>query len=237
MEKRNHIIFEITLSLLHYFRITFPSTCAQYYYLYYLNVDETLSSMFTATGLLAGLVCVPLATPLVKRFGYKKVMMCSYAVSIVAQIAGYFLGSTPNMCVFLNVINFIGNAVPVVGVLSMLADAIDSVEVKTGIRSDGLGYSANSFSSKAGPAIAGFICTISLAIGGLNTTLTSGAGQTPAALSTLRIVFWLVPTLMTVIQFFLVSQYPLSNEKMALISKELAKKHEDPSYVPHVDGI
>ena len=119
-----------------------------------------------------------------------------------------------------------------VAVLSMLADTLEYGELKFGVRLDGLGFAANSFSTKAGPAIGGLLVTMVYAIGKLDTSLVLGQDQSSSALMALRLSMFVIPNLIALVQVILSFMYPLSQEKMEEVNGELANRHSDPSYIP-----
>ena len=64
----------------------------------------------------------------------------------------------------------------------MLADTLEYGELKFGVRLDGLGFAANSFSTKVGPAVGGLLVTLVYVIGGLDTSLVLGQEQSGSAI-------------------------------------------------------
>ena len=119
-----------------------------------------------------------------------------------------------------------------VAVLSMLADTLEYGELKFGVRLDGLGFAANSFSTKVGPAVGGLLVTLVYVIGGLDTSLVLGQEQSGSAILALRLAMFVIPNVLALVQVILSCMYPLSQEKMEEVNTELEMRHSNPNYVP-----
>lgn len=90
-----------------------------------------------------------------------------------------------------------------VAVLSMLADTLEYGELKFGVRLDGLGFAANSFSTKVGPAVGGLLVTLVYVIGGLDTSLVLGQEQSGGAILALRLAMFVIPNVLALVQVIL----------------------------------
>lgn len=117
-------------------------------------------------------------------------------------------------------------------VLSMLADTLEYGELKFGVRLDGLGFAANSFSTKVGPAVGGLLVTLVYVIGGLDTSLVLGQEQSGSAILALRLAMFVIPNVLALVQVILSCMYPLSQEKMEEVNTELEMRHSNPNHVP-----
>jgi Na+/melibiose symporter-like transporter len=147
-------------------------------------------------------------------------------VGIVRFIICYFLGTN---IVAITVVGLLGgcfSATLAIAGLAMLSDSLEYGDWKFDRRLEGLGTAAYSFSTKAGPAIGGLVATGFLALVNLDTTLPRGADQSPAAISMIRFMMFILPAILTAIQFFLMSLYPLSKEKYVQIVKEIEERNK-----------
>ena len=224
------LVFSITM--LNFLRQPFTSTSMAYYFLYYFKVDETRSAIFSSLGMLAGLVLLPFIPTIIRKFGYKRSLMGSYLLASTFGFCAYFAGKNINMVLVFYLLSTMSGSLTGVAVLSMLADTLEYGELKFGVRLDGLGFAANSFSTKAGPAIGGLLVTMVYAIGKLDTSLVLGQDQSSSALMALRLSMFVIPNLIALVQVILSFMYPLSQEKMEEVNGELANRHSDPNYIP-----
>ena len=159
-------------------------------------------------------------------------MIGSYLLASGFGFCAYFAGRNINMVLVFYLLSTMSGSLTGVAVLSMLADTLEYGELKFGVRLDGLGFAANSFSTKAGPAIGGLLVTVVYAIGRLDTSLVLGQDQSPSALMALRLSMFVIPNLIALVQVVLSFLYPLSQEKMEEVNGELDKRHSNPNYTP-----
>ncbi len=136
-----------------------------YYFKYYLNREDNVQ-LFNVVGTVALIVALPLSKPLAKRFGNKNVFIGSSLISGLFFILIYLPGVTDITTIYVfNVIAKMAYAPAVPLLWTMIADAADYGEWKSGRRSTGLYFSAAVFAQKAGwgigAAIAGWILSIS----------------------------------------------------------------------------
>lgn len=114
-----------------------------------------LIGLFMMTPALAGIVGIVLfANPrMTRRFGKKKLVIGGAVVSALSLLALYFVDwSNIAMIFVLSSVYGIANFCIAI-MMGMIPDTIDDGEVRTGVRSDGTGYAAVSFSQKLGTAL------------------------------------------------------------------------------------
>ena len=100
--------------------------------------------------------------------------MTSYFLSAIFGFCAFFAGKNIYTVLVFYLLSTASGALTGVAVLSMLADTLEYGELKFGVRLDGLGFAANSFSTKVGPAVGGLLVTLVYVIGGLDTSLVLG---------------------------------------------------------------
>lgn len=165
------------------FYLTFSGTVASYYSQYILG-NVTLSSPILTSekiGILIGLVTV---TPLMMRhFTKQKMVTAGAIISIVAQILIVFAPLNVTIAIVAGVIRGIGIA-PIFGTITaIIADSIEYSHWKSGIRAEGIGYSACTLGQKFNGGIAIAILGWLLSSAGFDGTLTVQSGSTEIMLS------------------------------------------------------
>lgn len=93
--------------------------------------------------------------------GMKKLLVISQVTAIVLRLIAFFVGfnSLPQfiiMTVLIAIVNLPGSLMDIAH-RSLLSDSIDEVELKTGIRSEGIAFSMQNFTSKMQSGISAFI--------------------------------------------------------------------------------
>lgn len=136
-----------------------------YYFKYYLGKEDNVQ-LFNVIGTVALIVALPLSKPLAKRFGNRNVFIGSSLISGLFFILIYLPGITDLTTIYVfNVIAKMAYAPAVPLLWTMIADAADYGEWKTGRRATGLYFSAAVFAQKAGwgigAAITGWILSLS----------------------------------------------------------------------------
>ncbi|HEY2491609.1 MAG TPA: MFS transporter [Paenibacillus sp.] len=136
------------------------------YYAKYILEDAELVGSLGLASLLPILIGIPLTAPLVKRFGKRNIALFSSFFGIMGIVIVIFSPYNVTLIILGTVLKALFMA-PIAGTMfAMLADTIDYGEWKSGIRSEGLVYSAGSFGTKVGSGVGGAIVGWSLAMGG-----------------------------------------------------------------------
>ncbi len=170
-------------------------------------------------------VAIPLAKPLVAKFGKKEIAAVGMLLAFVSYLVLYLL---PN----LGTTGFIvGTAVGMFGyaffnlvVWAFVTDVIDYHEFLTGLREDGTVYSIYSFARKVGQALAGGIGGFAIAAVGYDATR---GEQTAEALKGIHTLATLVPSIVyLVILLILVFLYPLTKNRVNQLTVDLVEKRK-----------
>jgi GPH family glycoside/pentoside/hexuronide:cation symporter len=160
-----------------------------YYFKYYIG-NENNVQWFNVIGTVALIVALPLSKPLAKRFGNRNVFMGSSLISGLFFILIYIAG--PEDLVSIYVFNIIAKMAyaPAVPLLwTMIADAADYGEWKSGRRATGLYFSAAVFAQKAGWGVGAAIAGWVLAMSGF----VANAVQTPVAITGIKLLVSIIP--------------------------------------------
>ncbi len=126
---------------------------------------DTGKMLETVFGILAGVpgaVAMPFANKIATKIGgMKKLLVISQVAAIVLRVAVYFVGydSWPRfitMSLLISLVNLPGTLMDIAH-RSLTSDSIDEVELKTGVRTEGISFSMQNFTSKMTSAATTFI--------------------------------------------------------------------------------
>jgi GPH family glycoside/pentoside/hexuronide:cation symporter len=196
-----------------------------YFLIYYIKMDETYSSLLMVLNMLPGLIMMPFVPKIIGKWGYKGPGLVGMGVGIVRSIICYLLGTNIWAITVVGMIGGVFSATMGIAGIAMISDALEYGDWKFDRRLEGLGTAAYSFSTKAGPAIGGMVGTALLALVNLDTTLPRGADQSPQAIAMIRFMMYILPAILTGVQFILMFFYPLTKEKYAQIVKEIEERN------------
>ncbi|MDU8671309.1 MFS transporter [Paenibacillus polymyxa] len=176
------------------------------YYARYVLKDANLIGVLGISLLLPSLLGYMLLPPIVKRIGKRN---SSIIGSILLIVGSLVISVSPislmAVCLGL-VIKALGHAAILGTFFAMLADTIEYGEWKTGMRTEGLVYSAGSFGTKAGGGLGAALIGWGLALGGY------AGGQatiSATALASIHFMFIYVPIILALLQILLLVFYNL----------------------------
>jgi GPH family glycoside/pentoside/hexuronide:cation symporter len=193
-----------------------------YYFKYYVGKEENVQ-LFNVIGTVALIVALPLAKPLARTFGNRNVFIASSLVSGVCFSALYLPGAQNLITVYvLNILAKIAYAPAVPLLWTMIADAADYSEWKSGRRATGLCFSAAVFAQKAGWGIGAAIAGGLLAAFGY----VADAQQTPTALRGIKLLVSVIPGLLYMSCALFMIFYNLDSRTTDLIKKDLDARRE-----------
>jgi sugar (glycoside-pentoside-hexuronide) transporter len=165
---------------------------------------------FTLIGaaIIGGLVLASFGTPLLmKRLSSKMLMMSSTVIAAVLYLVMYVVGFTTIWAVLVFIF-LTGLTLGVFGVVqtTMIADAVDDVERRTGVRNDGISFSTLTFVAKIMNALAVLVFGIFVVVAGYQ----AGVTVTPR----MQQIVWSAITLVPAISC-LVSVVPFAFYRMS----------------------
>lgn len=169
-----------------------------YYATYVLN-NANLFGNLVLFGMVPCMIAVFILPKFAGKFGKWKVMMGSFALQIVAYAIIALFPTNLSVLYAALTIKSIGQTAPMAILFALVADVVDYGELKTGIRIDGLTYSAVSFGMKVGTGLGSAIIGWVLAYGAFDgmaetqpasaiTAITSLYSYIPLVLSVLMLV-------------------------------------------------
>lgn len=188
------------------------------YFSHYLH-NQLLAASYMVALMIASIGGAMITSPLGKRLGKRKLFIYAFLFSGAVNGLLVFCGPENLTGIFIiGVVSEFGAAIFPTLFFAMLGDAADYSEFKNGRRATGLIYSAGSFSTKVGGGIAGAIIGFVLAAFHYN-------GQDEVAIQgavpgIIMLMSW-IPTIVALIAAGIMVLYPLNQNKMDEITKEL----------------
>ncbi|PCK09527.1 MAG: MFS transporter [Alteromonadaceae bacterium] len=190
------------------------------YYFTYFADDPLLTAKYFGALLMVSFVTA-LAVPYLNRFITKKnLFILSFALGSILNCVIYFF--EPDQITEIFIVGCLAEifaAIMPVLYFSMLGDTADYSQWKHGRRPTGLIYSAGSFVQKAGGGFATAIVLLVLASYGYDADIES---TIEASIPGMRLLMSWVPAAFGVVGLAVMFIYPLTNDKMAQIERELA---------------
>jgi GPH family glycoside/pentoside/hexuronide:cation symporter len=199
-------------------KVTFPMSVAMYFIIFNLKQSEVASSLFFTLFFVGTFLGSIVAPKLVDIFGRKKAALITIAGSAVIYAICMIVSN--NYYASLIFYGFSGMPFGILWVLDyiFIADSVEYGEWKTGIRLDGLTYSAYSFATKCAPGIAGGIIGYALAFFKYQETATVQSAETQRGF---WIMMFVVPLILAVIEYIVMCFYDLDEKKYAEIVDSL----------------
>lgn len=160
---------------------------------------------------------------LVRKFGKKEICAVGIAVAAAANLIMFACkGAMPDAWWLFLILCFLsgcGQAFIILQVWSMATDAIDDIEVKTGMREDGTSYSAFMFFRKLGQVIAAV--AVNGALLAMNYETAKGSVQSAETLSVMYDMATIIPAvLFGIMALILFVWCPLSKKRVAQLQVE-----------------
>ena len=160
---------------------------------------------------------------LMKKFSNKTLMILGNILMLVGLIIIALNPENFIMVLVGTIIKSIGIAPSAVAGFAMLGDCSDYGEWKTGIRTDGLIFSASTFGEKVGSGLGALILSIVLAVGGY---VSQSNVQSESTITAIKVVFIYIPMILTILGTVMISFYKLDSEYPKII-KELDERRKN----------
>ena len=212
------VLFSVSLLFLIY--ICIRSAAVMYYFEYYIGNKE-LSSIFMVSGTLAVIAGVLPTKWLASKFDKKVIMLACMALIIVSLSVNYFAGPENITLIFATQLVFSLASGPLFPLIwSMLADAADYSEWKTGRRATGLIYSAATFAQKTGAAVGAAVMLLIIEAFGY----IANQSQSASSLEGIKLTMTVIPAGVAILGSVMILFYNLSNKKLAEIEVDLTNR-------------
>lgn len=182
----------------------------------YVLHDSNLVGAIGIAGLVPLIIGVPLMGPIIKKFGKRNASLAGILLGIPGSLL-ILIDPTNIYIIYACVVLRALATVPLMAAMNaMLADTIDYGEWKSGIRSEGLVFSASSFGMKVGAGLSSAMVGWFLAFGHYNGKL---AEQSASTLSTIVHTYTWIPLILTIIQFILLYAYTLDKKHADIVDE------------------
>ncbi|MEK5163634.1 glycoside-pentoside-hexuronide (GPH):cation symporter [Paenibacillus sp. FSL R5-0527] len=220
--KNKPLISILSASLIFMVFLILISTVNVYLFKDYFGSASALS-LVGVMQVVTVLIAMPLAKPLVARFGKKEVTSAAFLLTFIVYGMLYFLpGLTANQFVAISAVGMFGYAFFNLMIWAFVTDIIDYHEHLTGLREDGTIYSVYSFSRKVGQAVAGGFGGFAIGLIGYNVKLEV---QEQRTLDGIYMLGTLGPAIIILLVFLvIVLLYPLSKNRTLQLAEDLKKK-------------
>lgn len=210
----NRIIFALAITT------ATMTTSANVYYAQYWLGDENITGILSIANVIPMLIALGFVNFFLKRIGNRNTSLLGAGIMLIG-FALQFIAPASYMIVLIGTgIRGFGTGLVSTVTAVMLGDTIDYGEWKSGIRTDGLIYSASSFGTKVGTGVATASLGWALAIGNFDAVL---AVQGDSALASIKFVFTILPMLATVLAVMLNLLFNL-DKRMPQIRADLRER-------------
>lgn len=190
------------------------------YYVIYCLGSFTMIGLIMTIPSIGGIIGSFFVPFLARKFGKRNVLMGSMIVQGIGLLIIYF-APFDNMTMVLTgcwIFGLFNVGFPMT--LSMVADSVDYMELKTGIRTDGTAYATYGLATKVGNALGGSIGVLLLGVFGY----VANAEQTVEALRGINIVVNLIPAILFFIAAFACLLWKMSDKDVEEIRNQLREK-------------
>ncbi len=207
----------IALAMIIMMTITLRTGSGYYYFAYYVERPDLISDFLFVQALALGVGAA--FTPLMTKFIDKtRLLMILMGIVGVLSIAFYFVPKDAIWLMFtFNVLISLALGPKSPLAWSMYADSADYTEWKTGRRATAMTFSAATFSQKLGGALGSAVMLWVLAMIGY----VAREAQSDASQQGIALLQTVIPGVIAFIAVFVVSFYPLTNDKLEQIQAEL----------------
>lgn len=193
-----------------------------YYFTYIFGSMTGLSIInFVGAGAtIIGLLCIP---KLMDRFDKKHIALVGTIGCLIMPLYLQFCPATSAAMWGAIVVRFVYGLfwAGIQGLVwGLVPDTVEYGELKSGKRAEGLVTALQSFSYKAGMALAGIIPGVILSVTGY----VANAEQTPEALAGIRLMNGWIPFVLMAVTIIFMAMYPLTKDKYEDVVRQLREK-------------
>lgn len=190
------------------------------YYAQYIMNDDSLVGNLSIFQNIASFAAFAVCTVIIRKVGKQKIAISGVAISFIGYAMVLFNPTSYTVLYTAAVIKGIGNAALSGVMYGMLADTVEYNDWHSGIRAEGLVFSANSIGQKVGSGIGSAVLGWVLAAFGF---VSSSAAQPASAINGIRVIFLYVPLVVFAVMFVILLFYKLDKEYGTIV-EELEKR-------------
>lgn len=193
-----------------------------YYFKYYIGNEENVQ-LFNVIGTVALIVALPFSKPLAKKFGNRNVFIGSSIISGIFFMLIYLPSAENMVTVYIfNIIAKMAYAPAVPLLWTMIADAADYGEWKTGRRATGLYFSAAVFAQKAGWGIGAALVGVILSV----FNYVANEVQSPTSITGIKLLVSVIPGILYMSCAIFMYYYNIDAKTTDQIKKDLEERRE-----------
>lgn len=190
------------------------------YYAQYIMEDTNLVGTLSLFQNIASFAAFACCTALIRKVGKQKIAVGGVVCSFIGY-AMVLLNPTSYTILYASaVVKGIGNAALSGVMYGMLADTVEYNDWRSGIRAEGLVFSANSIGQKVGSGISSAVLGWVLAAFGF---VSSSTVQPESAINGIRMIFLYVPLVIFAVMFVILMFYKLDREYDGIV-KDLEER-------------
>lgn len=190
------------------------------YYAQYIMNDTSLVGTLSLFQNIASFAAFAACTVIIRKAGKQKIAVGGVVISFIGYAIVLFGPMNYTILYVAAVIKGVGNAALSGVMYGMLADTVEYNDWHSGIRAEGLVFSANSIGQKVGSGIGSAVLGWVLAAFGF---ISSSATQPESAINGIRVIFLYVPLIVFAIMFVILLFYKLDKEYDGIVA-ELKKR-------------
>lgn len=190
------------------------------YYAQYIMQDKTLVGTLSLFQNIASFAAFAVCTVVISKAGKQKIAIGGVAVSFAGYAMVLLNPTSYGILYTAAVVKGVGNAALSGVMYGMLADTVEYNDWHSGIRAEGLVFSANSIGQKVGSGIGSAVLGWVLAAFGF---VSSSAVQPASAVNGIRTIFLYVPLVVFAVMFVILLFYKLDREYDGIVA-ELEKR-------------
>ncbi len=185
------------------------------YYAQYIMHDDSLVGSLSIFQNIASFAAFAACTFIIRKVGKQKIALGGIAFSFVGYAMVLLNPTSYALLYTAAVVKGIGNAALSGVMYGMLADTVEYNEWNSGIRAEGLVFSANSIGSKVGSGIGSAVLGWVLAAFGF---VSQAASQPASAINGIRVIFLYVPIVVFAIMFVVLLFYKLDDQYDGIVA-------------------
>lgn len=175
--------------------------------------------LFLVVFALSGAVGALTVPRLRRRFEPRTIAMSTLALLGLASVVWLLLPQQPGIALVIAAFDGAGVVSTAACILSMIADAVDYGQAKTGVQAAGLASAAYAGVTKLSAALGGLVIAEMLATSGY----VADAAQSPAVLTTMLLTVTALPAALAVLAIIALVFYPLSSDRMKEVSAQISR--------------
>jgi GPH family glycoside/pentoside/hexuronide:cation symporter len=216
----------LLLSLFLWITTSIQGQTSIYYMTYYMKKPELIPIVNSMQLLM--IFSMVIAPFVVKKIGKRNTIIIGSMVSIVGYIIAIIGGNALSVPILLIglLISGLGMGVGAGLIFAMMADTVDYGEWKSGVRAQGLLYSAASFGVKVGMGLGGALGGVILSMGGY---VANSTAQSDSALAAISFNYLWAPIIGQIVMIILLMFYRLDKDQ-PIMMRELEERR-NPSVV------